>query len=336
MLFVPTMWIDTTREHLREQIKYNLLRCLPKGDDFYNEIYRYAVLPGGKLFRPTLAMAVAVDHGLETDKLSPRSNHSLLASFLELHHAYTLVHDDLPCMDDDDYRRGRPSLHRKFSEWQALLIGDGLQSAGHYLISQIDGEEASTIQRIATWALGPKGLIRGQFMDLSARFSGIENSGLNYIVEVHKQKTGRMIQLSLSCSCLLLYHLPPAERRKLARDMWRLGESLGLIFQLLDDLSELAEDIPDKREVAINPWVQNYSPELISLLSEHLYNIKNRVDPKEGHSKSRELGGVIFNHLTKCLQNIESKRGNISHHLGGDEKLIPVVMLLKSICHRYH
>src|SRR5690606_6505779 len=112
-----------------------LEQCLPQHD--FAKIYHYAVFPAGKLFRPKLALAAFCDAGGDASNLPLGHDIWPFAAALELHHAYTLVHDDLPAMDDDDERRGRPSTHIAHGQWQAILVGDGLSIASFRLISRL-------------------------------------------------------------------------------------------------------------------------------------------------------------------------------------------------------
>ena len=157
------MMLEQTRNLLTSHLKTHLQHGLPRHP--IGEVYRYAVLPPGKLFRGLLVMGMARDHNVDEKELeNPWSSHSLLASFVEIHHAYTLVHDDLPCMDDDDMRRGRSSLHKRFGQWRAILVGDGLMGLGYHLISLMESPRQRELLRFVSWATGPQGFdFRGRF-----------------------------------------------------------------------------------------------------------------------------------------------------------------------------
>ncbi|MEX0798701.1 MAG: polyprenyl synthetase family protein, partial [Bacteriovoracaceae bacterium] len=122
-------------------------------NDQLGQILEYAMFPAGKLFRPKLVLALAQDLGEALE------DHYLLSAAIEAHHAYSLVHDDLPCMDDDNVRRGRPSVHKQFGEWQALLAGDGLINLSYQLLSEMSSPEAARIIRNFAQMMGAKGLI---------------------------------------------------------------------------------------------------------------------------------------------------------------------------------
>ena len=173
------MSIDHT--YLKSAIKHELLLCLPKHQSA--EFYNYALFPTGKLFRSKLISAFSKDHNLNTIT----NNQILLCSSIEAHHTYTLLHDDLPCMDDDDERRGKPSTHIKFGEWQSLLTGDGLLNISYRLLSKIQSRNLNTILSIYSHALGPKGLIHGQVLDLSEEM----NNNFSTLLLTHELKTAR-------------------------------------------------------------------------------------------------------------------------------------------------
>ena len=205
--------------------------------DESRSVYDYALFPTGKLFRPKLVWAVALDGG----GLTP--NHRLFATSLELHHAYTLLHDDLPCMDDDDTRRGKPSTHLYFNEWKALLAGDGLINLGYRVLGEIDHAQSRLLLKIFSHCLGPKGLILGQYRDLLRT----PQEPLDKILEIGALKTAKLIQCALVGSTLL----NDRTTFRVLLDEARLGFYLGVLFQLLDDLSEC---IHEDDKFAVNPW----------------------------------------------------------------------------------
>jgi geranylgeranyl pyrophosphate synthase len=216
------------------------------------EVMDYAVFPAGKLFRPKLVEAIALDL---THKLSP--DHLHLAAAIELHHAYTLVHDDLPSMDNDLMRRGKASTHAHFGEWKAILGGDALLIASFNELARINHKNFKDIMKLMTWTTGAKGLIEGQFRDLGADKN---------IIRIHELKTARLIQLATLGSYLL------SEKQTLRGkiEFLRLGREIGVSFQLLDDLSELAEENVSPHEKVINPFISNLEFALNELRLSHL------------------------------------------------------------------
>jgi geranylgeranyl pyrophosphate synthase len=216
------------------------------------EVMDYAVFPAGKLFRPKLVEAIALDliHNVSPDHLH-------LAAAIELHHAYTLVHDDLPSMDNDLMRRGKASTHAHFGEWKAILGGDALLIASFNELARINHKNFKDIMKLMTWTTGAKGLIEGQFRDLGADKN---------IIRIHELKTARLIQLATLGS----YLLSDKQNLRGKIEFLRLGREIGVSFQLLDDLSELAEENVSPHEKVINPFISNLEFALNELRLSHL------------------------------------------------------------------
>ncbi|MFZ4713510.1 MAG: polyprenyl synthetase family protein [Bacteriovoracaceae bacterium] len=219
------------------------------------EIYHYALFPTGKLIRSQFLFTLAQDL-----KSSIVPDHFLAASFLEFHHAYSLIHDDLPCMDDDSERRGKPSTHIAFGEWQALLAGDGLLSLSYGALAQLKTPHLRSLMRFCTWATGPKGLIHGQVMDLSLEM----NQNLKSLMKTHELKTARLFQIS----ALMAYYLSlNKEEVPEIKEIWRflyLGKNLGIYFQLVDDLTELLSEL-STHEKAVNPFLKQKEEAILAL-----------------------------------------------------------------------
>lgn len=263
------------------------------------EVMEYAVLPAGKLFRPRLVEAIALD----LNKVMTE-DHYHLAAAIELHHAYTLVHDDLPSMDNDLMRRGKPSTHARFGEWKAILAGDALLIASFNELANIRHPRFHEIFRFMTWSTGAKGLIQGQFLDLSA------NKGLNVsdVIRIHELKTARLIQLCTVGSYLL--NSESHFRGKV--EFLRMGREIGLSFQLLDDLTELAHPEISSHEMAINPFIQNGEKavqelnnsylRLRNILHKHrLSNVQKMLD--DYFSSNQEFLLKNFHHLENNYEN---------------------------------
>lgn len=278
---------------------------------------QYAVLPAGKLFRPLLALAAHADYtgGAINSELSPSDDLALLASFLEIHHAYTLVHDDMPAMDDDDIRRGRPSHHVKFGQWRALLTGDALAIGSFHLLSKMKSARALEIIKIATWATGPKGLIQGQYKDLSHEM----NESLSELLETHLLKTARLIQLAMTMPLLL----EDASEAQL-KAKWRFGRAVGILFQLLDDLCELSDEELSAHEREINPW-----PRYDSTVSAQTLKYLNWIiEHKDAFGENTKL--VLQGYFKKILSLLDEGMDNIQRHASSD--LTPVVSALRLVC----
>lgn len=221
------------------------------------KVMEYAVFPAGKLFRPRLVEAIALDLSKSLSR-----DHLHLASAIELHHAYTLVHDDLPAMDNDLVRRGKPSTHAQFGEWKAILAGDGLLIASFNELSKISHPSYRELMKLMSWTTGPKGLIEGQFRDLLAD----GKASIAEVIRIHELKTGRLIQLA----ALGTYLLTESPNLRGRIEFFRLGREIGVSFQLLDDLSELTEAEVSDHEKSINPFFNSTKEALKELKLSHL------------------------------------------------------------------
>lgn len=190
----------------------------------------YSALAGGKRMRPLLVFAAA--QALEVE---PREMHGVAAA-VELIHTYSLIHDDLPAMDDDDLRRGRPSCHRAFDEATAILAGDALQALAFEILAGCDSlakkpaEQVRIIRAIAH-ACGAAGMAGGQVLDLAAIGQQISYTDLE---TMHRLKTGALIRVSATAPSLFAGAAPELTAR-----MDRYGECVGLAFQIHDDVLDV-------------------------------------------------------------------------------------------------
>lgn len=266
--------------HLKQRLK----KILPGHST--DQVYEYALFPCGKLIRSQLCLALAQDL---TGNLSPK--HLQVASFLEFHHAYTLIHDDLPCMDNDDYRRGKPTTHKAFNEWKALLAGDGLLIASLGELVEINSPHQRSMLRFAQAYTGPKGLILGQILDLNQEM----NLSIENLIRTHQLKTARLFQLSFILSYYATLHAPAS-----MREIWfyhQLGNDLGIIFQLLDDLVDLTSEKVSGHEEAINPFL------IRSIVTTKLF--QQKISSLQSHLQSRNLTAVkkvlIDNYFSKTM-----------------------------------
>lgn len=298
---------------LEHHLNYYLELCLPQHS--FAEVYRYAVLPAGKLFRPKMALAAFADAGGDTTNLPLKHNIWPFASALEIHHAYTLAHDDLPAMDDDDERRGRAATHKAFGEWQAILAGDGLAVASFRLLSKINHPQAQFINAVSAHALGPKGLIQGQALDLS----GEMKNSFESLLKTHELKTARLIQLALLGGTVLAKNEFNAKAYKNA---WRLGYAVGVTFQLLDDLGELTEANLSSHEGDVNPW-----PTRTLECSEMTTKLLSQIDQIAGKNVKAELK----KYFAKTLSMYEQGQANIENHVKEKALLVPVMALLQRL-----
>lgn len=303
---------------IENTLKYHLELLLPNHS--IKSVYEYATLPGGKLFRPNLVWSVLKDLDpdlyLETFK-NRNSPHSLLASSVEFHHSYTLLHDDLPCMDDDTIRRGKPCTHLVYGQWQALLAGDGLLNISYQLLSKIKHERALDLIRFFSWSLGPKGLIQGQVLDLSNEMT----ESLKNTLRAHELKTARLIQVSILGSAILTKNKDLHFEKKL----WKFSKLLGINFQLIDDLSELSEETLSVHELAVNPWIVH--PELTYLETLKLLEKFNQLSTEINLKNTNK---IITEYYNKMLSTITAKQVTIESHLNNKIDLVPIILLMKS------
>jgi len=235
-----------------------LARSLPAADIApcrLHQAMRYAVLGGGKRVRPLLAfaageVAAAADARLE-----------IVASAVELIHAYSLVHDDLPCMDDDVLRRGRPTVHVEFDEASALLVGDSLQSLAFQLLAQYplasDPQRQLEMVTLLAVASGSRGMAGGQAIDLASVGQSLTLPELEFM---HIHKTGALIRSSVMLG-VLCGQLADKEMAKLDH----FAKCIGLAFQVVDDVLDAEASTATLGKTAGKDAVQN-KPTYVSLL----------------------------------------------------------------------
>jgi geranylgeranyl diphosphate synthase type II len=192
-----------------------------------DEAMRYSLLAGGKRVRPVLALATARALGGEPERLLPA------ACAIELIHTYSLIHDDLPAMDDDELRRGQPTSHVKYGEDVAILAGDGLFAEAMRLFCTQSGEPARVLESLGelAGATGVDGMVGGQYVDIIGRESNAE--GLRAL---HALKTGRLIAASVGV-VLILEGLGEPE----IIPYRRFADELGVLFQIVDDILDVTE-----------------------------------------------------------------------------------------------
>lgn len=199
------------------------------------EAMRYAVLDGGKRLRPLLVLATAEAVGAVSD--SPAALNAACA--IEAIHAYSLVHDDMPCMDNDVLRRGKPTVHVKYGEAQALLVGDGLQALAFEYLTPLDGSTDLQVQALQVGLLaraaGYQGMAGGQAIDLASVGLPLTEAQLR---QMHRLKTGAL----LLCSVQLGAVSAGKPSTVVAESLSHYAQSLGLAFQVVDDILDVTSD----------------------------------------------------------------------------------------------
>jgi geranylgeranyl diphosphate synthase, type II len=231
-------------EHLRTEVETYLEEIRFSAEHAttgLEEAMRYSLLAGGKRIRPVLALATAEAIGLQRASVLP------LAAAIELIHTYSLIHDDLPAMDDDDLRRGRLTCHKAFGEDVAILAGDALYAEAFKLLLEAQTGDPGRLLAAAALlagATGVQGMVGGQYLDVT----DTAPAGAAGLRRLHELKTGRLIGASIEC-VLLLDGRCPAEVTEAFRAF--AGE-LGVLFQIVDDILDVtgSEDALGKQQGA--------------------------------------------------------------------------------------
>lgn len=245
-------------ERAAKSVEQTLERVLPKPHGLHSRIHeamRYATFAGGKRLRPFLVMECA---GLFD--VAPLQA-SRAAAAIEVLHTYSLVHDDLPCMDDDDLRRGRPTTHKAFDEATAVLAGDGLLTIAFEILADAETHPSAEVRcRLVTrlaQAAGCNGMIGGQMIDMVA---AERSFGAEEIILLQRLKTGQLFEFSCEAGAILAQMGPEHQERlrQYARDM-------GLVFQITDDLLDVTSTA-EKTGKAVGKDQEHGKATLVSML----------------------------------------------------------------------
>ncbi len=228
-LVATELSIERELKRTAAQVDKALDRWLPRPDALprrLHEAIRYAVFGGGKRLRPAVAIWTCEALGGEVADVLPA------ACALEMIHTYSLVHDDLPAMDDDDFRRGRPSCHKAFDEATAMLVGDGLQAAAFETLA-VHTPDASIVPALVlnlARAAGTRGMVGGQQLDLD----GDASATREILEQIHRMKTAAMFVASSRMGAIAARASDDALERHTV-----YGRSLGLAFQIVDDILDV-------------------------------------------------------------------------------------------------
>ena len=274
---------DDWMRNVQSTMEETLSRLLPEGklaSSSLHESMRYAVLDGGKRIRPLLVFATGNIFGTETTTLA-RS-----AAAVEMIHAYSLVHDDMPCMDNDVLRRGKPTVHVEFGEATALLAGDALQAQAFIVLSnqQCDPVLIVEMMRLLSHAAGAAGMCGGQAIDLASVGKSL---AVKEIENMHRLKTGALLTASvfLGAYCSKI----PTEQEKNALNAY--AKAIGLAFQVVDDILDVTADSADLGKTAGKDNADN-KPTYVSLL---------------GLEESRQLAEKLRNDAYTALSIFDEK-----------------------------
>ncbi|NCV38283.1 MAG: polyprenyl synthetase family protein [Betaproteobacteria bacterium] len=206
---------------------------IPDSNEICHQAIKYAISNGGKRIRAYLLFVLGKHFGIS------KNNLNILGASVELIHAYSLVHDDLPCMDDDVLRRGKLTCHKKYNEAQALLVGDALQSLSFELLSskklKIDPKLKIECINLLASSIGAQGMVLGQSLDMI-----YENKKptKKIIEKIHKKKTGMLIS-----ACILIPSVISQQTNSIHKNLIILGENLGLLYQMVDDYLDATSDL---------------------------------------------------------------------------------------------
>ena len=230
--------LESRIESYRNRIEQVLDRCLDlpdAGTERLREAMRYSTLGGGKRLRPALVYLTGESLG------APLTNLDAPAAAVELIHVYSLVHDDLPAMDDDDLRRGRPTCHRAYDEATAILVGDALQALAFSVLADETLGDVAPVTRLAmiktlAFAAGTAGMAGGQAVDLAAVGQTLS---VDAVENMHRRKTGALIKGSVLLGALGAGINSGAEWHALQL----FGDEIGLAFQIQDDILDVEGDV---------------------------------------------------------------------------------------------
>ncbi len=216
--------------HIRDQVSSNIEKYIGNSN-FIEEAMKYSALAESKMFRAALVFA----SGEVNNNISNKSLRNLSTS-IELMHTYSLIHDDLPSMDNDELRRGQDSSHIKFGEANAILVGDALQALSYEIIS--DDEDLSSNEKVfaiklLASACGKNGMVYGQFLDIESESKSLDKESIE---NIHALKTGKLIE------CSVMFGQIGNPKKNVKKVLKSFGARIGLAFQITDDILEVTSN----------------------------------------------------------------------------------------------
>jgi farnesyl diphosphate synthase len=285
-------WV-AARQSRFEDVLRGLLPSADVVPQRLHEAMRYAVLDGGKRVRPLLAFAAGELAGADAARVE------IAGAAVELIHAYSLVHDDMPCMDDDVLRRGKPTCHVQYDEATALLVGDALQTLAFQLLAEhslaADAARQLEMVKLLASASGSRGMAGGQAIDLASVGKPLS---LPELENMHIHKTGALIRAAILLGARCGNHLNAEQLEKLDR----FGKLIGLAFQVVDDVLDCEADTATLGKTA-GKDADNDKPTYVSLLGlEAAREMAQRLHREslgaldgfgDGAQRLRELAGFI-------------------------------------------
>ena len=285
------MDVEERLRQKKEAVERELERILSQEDSLLFKAMRHAVLSGGKRFRPLLAFSSGECFGVSQDVVLP------FACALELIHNYSLVHDDLPSIDNDDYRRGQPSCHKAFGEDIALLTGDSLLTLAFEVMAQASLEEnllprKEKVLREISHLSGVKGMIGGQLMDITLNPEELTEEVFHDLI---LKKTGGLITASVKTGALL----GGAGGSELEA-IGQYGRNIGLAFQIRDDILDAAQEA-DKGALSRPNYVSQFGLETAKR------RLHNFIETARGVLDKASLESEELHTLASKLLELENK-----------------------------
>jgi len=290
---VPVKFLTRTRELIHHK-----LSSVISSSSLIEEAMRYSVLSDSKVIRPGLVMASGIlNNNLTEDSLIT------LACSVELIHTYSLIHDDLPSMDDDDMRRGKDSSHVRFGEANAILAGDALHDLAFELIaSDEDMNDTAKINavNILAKASGSKGMVLGQYLDIESEKLN-SNLKLDEIEKIHSLKTGKLIQASI-----LMGQLESSLDIKKQEMLYEFGSKIGLAFQIYDDILDetgdssllgksIKSDIKNQKQTYVKVIGLDQSNYIANKLATQSIDILDKMELGEAINNLKSLAEYMVN-----------------------------------------
>ncbi|MBQ8784382.1 MAG: polyprenyl synthetase family protein [Clostridia bacterium] len=265
---------------------------LPKSEDVVSQAMKYSVRNGGKRIRPILALEFCKACGHNPEKALP------FACAVEMIHTYSLIHDDLPCMDDDDYRRGKPSCHIAFGEANALLAGDALLTLAFETVTKADLPAESVVKAVKelSFSAGILGMVGGQVLDLQNENKALT---LQQLEGIHNLKTGELIRVACVLGCIAAG--ADDEKIKAAEEY---AKGIGLTFQIVDDILDVTSDAETLGK-PIGSDAENQKTTYVSLLG-----IEKSKEIAAELTKKAITALAAFNESTESLAQLAEKLQN--------------------------
>jgi farnesyl diphosphate synthase len=267
-------------KNIQERTESALDRLIPASNiapTKLHEAMRYATLGGGKRLRALLAHAAGEFCSADAEKID------MAAAAVEMIHAYSLVHDDMPCMDDDDLRRGKPSCHKQFDDATALLVGDALQSLAFQTLATpnlLPEKQQLEMVHLLAVASGSRGMAGGQAIDLASVGQMLSQTELEYM---HIHKTGALIRAATLLGSYCAHHQDQA--RSHALDQY--AQNIGLAFQVVDDILDAEADTATLGKTA-GKDADNNKPTYVTIL---------------GLKRAKDLAQELYNQAIASLEN---------------------------------